>query len=100
MILLRLQTTSITHTSKVYILYLILSFKPVFLTHNNFFIDIARIAALGVPVYSFSIAWPRVFPFGKGQVNEVALEHYDDVINTCLEYNVEPIVTLYHWLVI
>jgi beta-glucosidase/6-phospho-beta-glucosidase/beta-galactosidase len=30
-------------------------------------------------------------------VNEQALAHYDDVINTCIEYNVEPIVTLFHW---
>ncbi|KAF2230995.1 glycoside hydrolase family 1 protein [Viridothelium virens] len=59
--------------------------------------DIARIAALGVPYYSFSISWSRVFPFGRGEVNEQALLHYDDLINTCLEYNVQPIVTLYHW---
>ena len=59
--------------------------------------DIARIAALGVPAYSFSISWSRIFPFGSGQVNEQGLAHYDDVINTCLEYGVEPIVTLYHW---
>lgn len=50
-----------------------------------------------MPIYSFSIAWPRVLPFGKGQVNELALQHYDDVINTCLEFNVEPMVTLFHW---
>jgi hypothetical protein len=47
-------------------------------------IDIARIAAMGVPYYSFSISWSRVFPFGKGAVNEVALKHYEDVIDTCL----------------
>lgn len=52
---------------------------------------------MGVKTYSFSIAWSRVFPFGSGQVNEQALLHYDDVINTCLQYNVQPFVTLYHW---
>ena len=36
-------------------------------------------------------------PFGRGAVNEQALAHYDDVINTCLQYNVTPAVTLYHW---
>lgn len=59
--------------------------------------DIARIAALGVPHYSFSISWSRVLPFGRGPVNELALQHYDDVIDTCLQYGVKPIVTLYHW---
>ena len=29
-------------------------------------------------------------------VNTIGLEHYDDLINTCLEYGIEPIVTLQH----
>jgi beta-glucosidase/6-phospho-beta-glucosidase/beta-galactosidase len=60
-------------------------------------LDIARIAALGVKTYSFSISWSRVLPFGSGPVNELALAHYDDVINTCIQYGIEPSVTLYHW---
>lgn len=59
--------------------------------------DIAHIAALGVKTYSFSISWSRVFPFGNGQVNQLALDHYDDFINTCIEYGIEPSVTLYNW---
>lgn len=70
------------------------------IANNHYYLykqDIARIAALGVKVYSFSISWSRVFPFGNGQVNEQALAHYDDVINTCIQYGVQPAVTLYHW---
>lgn len=52
---------------------------------------------MGIKAFSFSISWSRVLPFGSGPVNEQALAHYDDVINTCIQYNVEPIVTLYHW---
>ncbi|KAF2261760.1 glycoside hydrolase [Lojkania enalia] len=59
--------------------------------------DIARIAALGIKAYSFTISWSRILPFGSGPVNEQALRHYDDLIDTCLEYNVIPQVTLYHW---
>lgn len=59
-------------------------------------LDIARIAALGVPYYSFSISWSRILPFGKGPVNELALQHYEDLIDTCLEYGVQPAVTLFH----
>jgi len=59
--------------------------------------DIARIAALGVKAYSFSISWSRIMPFGRGPVNQLAIDHYNDVINTCLEYNVIPMATLYHW---
>lgn len=67
----------------------------------NYFLykqDIARLAAIGVPYYSFSISWSRAVPFGvaNSPVNTQALEHYEDVISTCLEYGVTPIVTLMH----
>lgn len=52
---------------------------------------------MGVKVYSFSISWARVFPFGAGEVNEQGLAHYDDLIDTCIEYGIQPSVTLYHW---
>jgi beta-glucosidase len=69
-------------------------------TDNNYYMykdDIARVAAMGVKVYSFSISWSRVFPFGRGPVNEEAIAHYNDVIDTCIQYNVMPMATLYHW---
>ncbi|KAK5677270.1 hypothetical protein LTS10_010459 [Elasticomyces elasticus] len=59
--------------------------------------DIARIAALGVKAYSFSISWSRIMPFGRGPVNQLAIDHYNDLIDTCLEYGVIPMATLYHW---
>ncbi|KAI0471631.1 beta-glucosidase [Xylariaceae sp. FL0804] len=60
--------------------------------------DIARLAAIGLPYYSFSIAWPRVVPFGVAgsPVNTEALDHYDDVIDACIEYGVTPVATLLH----
>ncbi|KAH8685822.1 glycoside hydrolase superfamily [Tricladium varicosporioides] len=70
------------------------------IANNQYYLykqDIARIAALGVKTYSFSISWSRIFPYGSGYVNEKALAHYEDVIDTCIEYGVEPSVTLYHW---
>ena len=59
--------------------------------------DIARVAALGVKAYSFSLSWSRILPFGRGAVNQEAIDHYNDVINTCIEYGLIPQVTLYHW---
>lgn len=60
--------------------------------------DIARIAAIGIPYYSFSISWTRIVPFGNvgSPINQPGLDHYEDVINTCLEYGVTPVVTLAH----
>ncbi|KAK4552104.1 hypothetical protein LTR86_010640 [Recurvomyces mirabilis] len=67
----------------------------------NYFLykqDIARLAAIGVPYYSFSISWTRILPFGNVStpVNLPGLQHYDDVINTCIQYGVTPVVTLLH----
>jgi beta-glucosidase/6-phospho-beta-glucosidase/beta-galactosidase len=60
--------------------------------------DIARIAAIGIPYYSFSISWTRIVPFGDvgSPVNQPGLDHYDDLINTCLSYGVTPVFTLAH----
>ncbi|KAG9515703.1 glycoside hydrolase family 1 protein, partial [Aureobasidium melanogenum] len=67
---------------------------------NNYYMykqDIARLAAIGINAYSFSIAWTRLFPFGTGPVNELGIAHYNDVINTCIQFNITPMATLYHW---
>ncbi|KAJ1323191.1 beta-glucosidase [Microdochium nivale] len=61
--------------------------------------DIARLAALGVPTYSFSISWSRILPFGVAgsPVNQAGVDHYNDLINTCIEYGITPVVTLWHF---
>jgi beta-glucosidase/6-phospho-beta-glucosidase/beta-galactosidase len=67
----------------------------------NYFLykqDILRLAAIGVPYYSFSISWSRVVPFGLANtpINTQALDHYEDLIKICLENGITPIVTLNH----
>ena len=60
--------------------------------------DIALFAEMGFKVYRFSIAWTRIFPTGEEeQPNEKGLQFYDDVINECLKYNIEPLVTISHY---
>jgi beta-glucosidase/6-phospho-beta-glucosidase/beta-galactosidase len=61
--------------------------------------DFARLAALGIPWFSMSISWSRIFPFGRvgSPVNEQGVAHYDDVFMSMLEYGIKPAVTLYHW---
>lgn len=59
--------------------------------------DIAFMAEMGLKTYRFSIAWTRIFPKGSKEVNEAGLLFYDNVINECLKYGIEPMVTIYHW---
>ena len=59
--------------------------------------DVDLLASLGVNAYRFSLAWPRLFPRGRGGVNPAGLEHYDRLIDALLERGIEPLVTLYHW---
>ena len=59
--------------------------------------DVALMASLNVRAYRFSIAWPRILPAGTGPVNPAGLRFYNFLIDTLLQYNIEPWVTLYHW---
>jgi beta-glucosidase len=59
--------------------------------------DIDLIAELGVDAYRFSIAWPRLFPSGRGPLEPRGRAHYDRLIDALLERGIEPVVTLYHW---
>ncbi len=59
--------------------------------------DIALNKEMGFDVFRFSIAWSRIFPDGKGEVNPQGVQFYHNVINECLKQGVQPWVTLYHW---
>ena len=59
--------------------------------------DVKLFAELGLKAYRFSIAWTRVIPNGVGEVNEKGLEFYSNLIDELNKYNIEPIVTMYHF---
>ncbi|MEH2928974.1 glycoside hydrolase family 1 protein [Clostridiaceae bacterium] len=59
--------------------------------------DIRLFAELGLKAYRFSIAWTRILPMGTGPVNPAGIRHYEDVMDECRKYNIEPIVTMYHF---
>lgn len=60
--------------------------------------DIKLFAEMGFKCYRFSIAWSRIFPNGdENEPNERGLAHYDAMINTCLKYGIEPVITLSHY---
>ncbi len=59
--------------------------------------DIAIMKELGIDYYRFSVAWPRIFPNGTGEVNQEGLDFYHRFVDTLLENGIEPMCTLYHW---
>ena len=65
--------------------------------YNKFQTDIPLISSMGFDVFRFSSAWSRVLPEGTGKVNNKGLDFYNKVVDTCLENNLEPWLTLYHW---
>lgn len=60
--------------------------------------DIALLAEMGFKVFRFSIAWSRIYPTGfEQEPNEAGLQFYDRVIDTCLHYGIQPLITLSHY---
>ncbi|MGM0924028.1 MAG: glycoside hydrolase family 1 protein [Bacillota bacterium] len=59
--------------------------------------DVSLMAEMGMKAYRFSVAWTRIFPNGKGEINPKGLEFYNNLIDELKANNVEPILTLYHW---
>ncbi len=65
--------------------------------YNLYKTDIEIIASLNIPNFRFSISWSRIFPNGIGKVNQKGVDFYNRIIDLCIEKNIEPWITLYHW---
>src|SRR4051812_26155014 len=59
--------------------------------------DFALMRKLGFRHYRLSVAWPRIFPSGRGAVNQRGLDFYERLIDAALAHELTPWVTLYHW---
>lgn len=59
--------------------------------------DLDLLKQMHFDVFRFSIAWSRILPEGTGAPNVAGLAFYDRVIDACLERQIQPWITLYHW---
>ena len=59
--------------------------------------DVQLLKNLGVQTYRMSMSWSRVFPDGKGRVNQAGIDYYSRVVDELLANGITPYVTLFHW---
>jgi 6-phospho-beta-glucosidase len=60
--------------------------------------DIALFAEMGFKTFRFSISWTRIFPTGlENEPIEKGLKFYENIIDECLKYGIEPLITLSHY---
>lgn len=59
--------------------------------------DIQLMKEIGHNSFRLSISWSRLFPEGKGEMNEKAVEFYNNVIDALIAAEIEPFVNLYHF---
>lgn len=65
--------------------------------YHRFRDDVRLMASQGLKAYRFSIAWSRILPQGRGEVNAEGIQFYSDLIDALLAEGITPWVTLYHW---
>ncbi|RQP26509.1 GH1 family beta-glucosidase [Piscinibacter terrae] len=59
--------------------------------------DVALLKQMGARAYRFSIAWPRVMPHGRGEVNPLGIAYYKRLVSLLRDAGIAPMATLYHW---
>lgn len=59
--------------------------------------DFAMMAGMGLKNYRFSMAWPRIVPTGRGEINSKGIDFYDRLIDAMMAEGIEPWVTMFHW---
>lgn len=59
--------------------------------------DVQLMKATGHNSFRTSIQWSRLFPEGTGEVNQIAVDFYNDYINELFAHGIEPFINLYHF---
>lgn len=58
--------------------------------------DLDLVAGLGLSAYRFSVEWARVEPV-EGEFAESELDHYEAIVDRCVELGLAPVVTFNHF---
>lgn len=64
---------------------------------NTYKDDIRLIREIGHNTFRISFSWSRLIPEGTGELNQEAVDFYNDLIDELLDNGIEPFVNLYHF---
>lgn len=66
--------------------------------YNRYKEDIKLFAEMGFKIFRMSISWSRIFPKGiEEEPNQEGLNFYKKVFEELKKYDIEPLVTLFHY---
>ena len=65
--------------------------------YQNWKADIALLKQLNHNSFRTSISWARLIPDGSGEVNPLAVEFYNQVIDELLAQGITPFINLFHF---
>ncbi|XP_037297612.1 lactase-phlorizin hydrolase [Manduca sexta] len=67
-------------------------------SYNQYKRDVEMMREMGLDFYRFSLSWSRLLPTSfPDKINEAGVQYYNNLINEMLKYNIEPMVTIFHW---
>ncbi|XP_066544255.1 lactase/phlorizin hydrolase [Amia ocellicauda] len=67
-------------------------------SYNKIDYDVYLLRGLNCNTFQFSISWARIFPTGhRESLNEKGALYYDRLIDSLLQSDIQPVVTLFHW---
>lgn len=60
--------------------------------------DIKLFAEMSYSIFRLSISWSRIFPNGDDtEPNQAGLDFYRSIFEECRKYNIEPLVSIWHF---
>lgn len=65
--------------------------------YHRYKADFALMRKLGAKNYRLSLAWPRIYPQGRGNINQKGVDFYHRLIDSMLAHGITPWVTMFHW---
>ena len=65
--------------------------------YHKYPVDLKLCHQFGINGIRISIAWSRIFPEGKGKINDEGVQFYHQLFQECHKNGVEPYVTLHHF---